>query len=331
MDLWLDAVLIIVLALAIDGIIGEVPNAIHPLRWMGNILYFLDRHIKRGNPTVTKIKGFLSYLLVLFIFGGIAFIILALVRHYLGEIAWIIVTALFFKVVFAVFSFRRHCRPIQKDLMNGKTEEAAAKVQMIVSRNTKGMDAEHIASSCTETISENYVDSVVSPVTYFGILGMLGGIMFRCANLMDAMWGYRNEKYGDLGFFPAKFDDVLGYVTSRISPVFIALGAFLMRMDWKVAIPAALEEHDKTPSPNSGWPMTAFAAALGISMEKKDVYVMGKGDLPTVKDIGRCYRLLELSSILYILIVTLPLYVFIGIHIQTGIENYIIDLVEGLI
>ena len=84
--------------------------------------------------------------------------------------------------------------------MNGKTEEAAAKVQMIVSRNTKGMDAEHIASSCTETISENYVDSVVSPVTYFGILGMLGGIMFRCANLMDAMWGYRNEKYGDLGF-----------------------------------------------------------------------------------------------------------------------------------
>ncbi|MBQ6547820.1 MAG: cobalamin biosynthesis protein CobD, partial [Candidatus Methanomethylophilaceae archaeon] len=240
-------------------------------------------------------------------------------------------TALFFKVVFAVFSFRRHCKPIQEDLMNGDTEAAAAKVQMIVSRNTKGMDAEHIASSCTETISENYVDSVVSPVTYFGLLGMLGGIMFRCANLMDAMWGYRNEKYGDLGFFPAKFDDVLGYITSRISPVFIALGAFLMRMDWKAAIPAARAEHTKTPSPNSGWPMTAFAAVLGISMEKKDVYVMGKGDLPTVDDIGRCYRLLELCSILYILIITLPLYMFVGIHIQTGIENIIIDAMEALI
>ena len=202
---------------------------------------------------------------------------------------------------------------------------------MIVSRNTKGMDAEHIASSCTETISENYVDSIVSPVTYFGLLGMFGAIMFRCANLMDAMWGYRNEKYGDLGFFPAKFDDVLGYVTSRISPLFIALGAFLMRMDWRAAIPASIEEHTKTPSPNSGWPMTAFAAALGISMEKKDVYVMGKGDLPTVDDISRCYRLLELSSVLYILIVTLPLYVFIGIHIQTGIENLIISAAEGLL
>ena len=330
-DLWADAIIIIALALVIDAVIGEVPNAIHPLRWMGNILYFLDRHIKRGNPTMTKIKGFLCYLLVLLIFGGIAFMILAAVHHYLGEIAWIIVTALFFKVTFAVFSFRRHCRPIQEDLRNGDTEAAAAKVQMIVSRNTKGMDAEHIASSCTETISENYVDSVVSPVTYLGLLGMLGGVMFRCANLMDAMWGYRNEKYGDLGFFPAKFDDVLGYVTSRISPLFVALGAFLMRMDWKAAVPAALEEHGKTPSPNSGWPMTAFAAALGISMEKKDVYVMGKGNLPTVDDIGRCYRLLELSSILYILIVTLPLYIFLGIHVQTGIENVLISAVEGLL
>ena len=330
-DLWLDAVLIIALALAIDAIIGEVPNAIHPLRWMGNILYFLDRHIKRGNPTMTKIKSFLSYLLVLLIFGGIAFIILAAVHHYLGEIAWIMVTALFFKVTFAVFSFRRHCKPIQEDLRNNDTEAAAAKVQMIVSRNTKGMDAGHIASSCTETISENYVDSIVSPVTYFGLLGMLGAMMFRCANLMDAMWGYRNEKYGDLGFFPAKFDDILGFVTSRISPLFIALGAFLMRMDWKAAIPASIEEHTKTPSPNSGWPMTAFAAALGISMEKKDVYVMGKGELPTIDDIGRCYRLLELSSILYILIVTLPLYVFIGIHVQTGIENFLISSVEGLL
>ena len=320
-DLWADAIIIIALALAIDAVIGEVPNAIHPLRWMGNILYFLDRHIKRGNPTVTRIKGFLCYLLVLLIFGGIAFMILAAVHHYLGEIAWIIVTALFFKVTFAVFSFRRHCKPIQEDLRNGDTEAAAAKVQMIVSRNTKGMDAEHIASSCTETISENYVDSVVSPVTYLGLLGMLGGVMFRCANLMDAMWGYLNEKYGRLGFFPAKFDDVLGWLTSRVAPYFVAFAAMFRGMDWRAAVPAAKEEHTKTPSPNSGWPMTAVSAALGISMEKKDVYVMGKGNLPTNRDVKRCMRLVELTSIIFMLIVCFPLYAFLGIHAQMFLEN----------
>ena len=118
-------------------------------------------------------------------------------------------------------------------------------------------------------------------------------------------------------------------MTARISPVFIAIGAFLLRMDWKAAIPAARREHTKTPSPNSGWPMTAFAAALGISMEKKDVYIMGTGPLPTVDDITRCYHLLELSSIIFLLLVTMPLYIFIGIHVQTGLENLIIDFIGG--
>ena len=76
--------------------------------------------------------------------------------------------------------------------------------------------------------------------------------------------------------------------------------------------------------------MTAFAAALGISMEKKGVYVMGDGPLPTVDDITRCYHLLELSSILFLLAVTMPLYVFLGIHVQTGVENYILELIGGI-
>lgn len=328
MELILDAALIILLAVVIDLIISEVPNAIHPLRWMGNILYFLDKHIKRGNPAFTKIKGFLSWLFVFILFAGVALLISAATRHFLGEIPWIIVTAILFKLTFAIGSFRKHCSPIQKDLEAGRTEDAAAKVQMIVSRNTKGMDAEHIASSCTETVSENYVDSVVSPITYFGLLGILGGWLFRCTNLMDAMWGYRNEKYGDLGFFPAKLDDILGFVTSRVSIVFISLGALLLGMNWKAAIPAARKEHTKTPSPNSGWPMTAFAAALGISMEKKDVYWMGEGPLPTVQDITRCVRLLVVSSLLFMIIVTFPLYAFVGIYVQTGIENLFIQLFE---
>ena len=321
MELWIDAALIVLGALLIDAIIGDLPNAVHPLRWMGNILGWLDRRIRRGGRTATRLKGFLSFLLVVFLFGSAAFLVLSGVRIYLGEIAWIIVSAFLLKITFAVFSFRRHCRPIKRDLENGDTAAAAAKVQMIVSRRTEGMDSEHIASSCCETISENFADSVVSPMFFNGILGLPGAIVFRCSNLMDAMWGYLNDKYGDLGFFPARFDDVLGYLTSRISPAFLALAAVLMRMDWRAAIPAARADHGKTPSPNSGWPMTAAAAVLGISMEKKDVYVMGTGPLPTPEDISRCYRLVELSSVLFIIMAGLPLFCLLGIHVQLYVEG----------
>ena len=331
MELWLSAFLIVFFALVFDAVIGDPPNAIHPLRWMGNIVGWLDRHIKRKNPRTTKIKGFLAYSFVALIFITVTISVVALVRIHLGEWAWILVTAFLFKLSFAIFSFRKHCDPIRKDLINGDTEAAAAKTQMIVSRNTKGMDVPHITSSCVETVSENYADSVCSPTACFGMLGMFGAWIFRTANLMDAMWGYRNEKYGDLGFFPAKFDDVLGYITSRISIVFIALAALLMRMDARSAISTARKEHTKTPSPNSGWPMTAVAGAMQISMEKKDVYVMGNGPLPSIDDVSRSYKLVELASILFLLLVTMPLYAVLGIHIQIFTEDLVYDIGERLL
>ena len=329
MVLWLDAILVVVLALAIDRYIGEVPNSVHPLRWMGNILAAIDRHVAcRGSRKAVAI-GFLSYLLVFLIFTGIGLALTSLVRYGLtsavsplaGEVAWILVTAVLFKISFAIFSFRKHCDPICEDLDAGRVEDAASKVQMIVSRNTKGMDAEHIASSCCETVTENLVDSVYSPVLYFGILGLPGAVMFRCANLMDAMWGYLNDRYALLGRFPAKFDDVLGFVTSRVSPYFIALAGMMLGMDWRRSVPAARAEHTKTPSPNSGWSMTAAAAVLGISMEKKGVYVMGDGPMPTTDDVRRCCRLIELSAMIFLLLVGIILFGLIGIQVQLLVED----------
>ncbi len=338
MQLWVDAVLIVVIALLIDRFIGEVPNSIHPLRWMGNLLGAIDRRIKNRGTRMTSVLGFLSYLLVFILFSGIGLFLTTLCRYYVsdlvspevGEVLWIVVTAFIFKISFAIFSFRKHCDPIRKDLDDGRVEDAAAKVQMIVSRNTKGMDAEHIASSCCETVSENLVDSVYSPVLYFGLFGIPGAVMFRCANLMDAMWGYLNEKYGRLGFFPAKFDDVLGFITSRVSPYFVALAGMIMHMDWRAAVPAAKAEHTKTPSPNSGWSMTAVAAVLGISMEKKGVYVMGTGPMPTTEDVRRCCRLVELSSVLFLLTVGLILYVLLGVHVQCFAEGITYDILQWI-
>ena len=305
---------------------------------MGNLLGAIDRRIKNRGTRMTSVLGFLSYLLVFILFSGIGLFLTTLCRYYVsdlvspevGEVLWIIVTAFIFKISFAIFSFRKHCDPIRKDLDEGRVEDAAAKVQMIVSRNTKGMDAEHIASSCCETVSENLVDSVYSPVLYFGLFGIPGAVMFRCANLMDAMWGYLNEKYGRLGFFPAKFDDVLGFITSRASPYFVALAGMIMHMDWRAAVPAAKAEHTKTPSPNSGWSMTAVAAVLGISMEKKGVYVMGTGPMPTTEDVRRCCRLVELSSVLFLLTVGLILYVLLGVHVQCFAEGITYDILQWI-
>ncbi|MDR0523030.1 MAG: adenosylcobinamide-phosphate synthase CbiB [Candidatus Methanoplasma sp.] len=343
MELWADAVLIVAAAALIDRFAGEPPNRFHPLRWIGNTVGWLDRRVSDRASRANRLWGFLSYLGVFALFWTAAIALCAAARvcapsysveawgvsASLGEILWILASAAAFKLSFAVFSFRAHCAPIQRDLEAGDAEGAAAKVQMIVSRDTRGMDEGHIASSCCETVSENLVDSAISPAAFFGLLGITGAVMFRCANLMDAMWGYLNDRYRHLGFFPAKFDDVLGFATSRASPLFIAAAAYILRMDYRAAIPAAREGHRKTPSPNSGWPMTAAAAALGITMEKKGVYVMGAGPMPGTRDVTRCCRLVELSSLLFMFAVALPLFALVGIHAQLMAEDLLIGIAEA--
>lgn len=338
-ELWLDAVLIAIFAFLIDRYIGDVPNRYHPLRWMGNLLDCIDRRIADRRSRWNVVIGFLSYVLVLLVFGGVALTMTMALRYGLGgvgefevlgapcsfgEIVWIVVSALFVKVTFALFAFRKFCSPIEDDLKKGDLEAAADKTQMMVNRKMKGMDLPHITSSCCETVSENLVDSVISPLFYFGLFGLPGAIAFRCSNLMDAMWGHINEKYYVLGHFPARLDDVLGYIPSRISPLFVGVAAKLMRMrSGRSAVKAAMAEHRKTPSPNSGWPMTAVAAAMGVSFEKEGVYVMGEGPLPSIDDVRRCYHLVELTSLVFLLVVTIPLGMFLGIHVQVFIEDFI--------
>lgn len=335
----MDAVLIAVVAFLIDRYIGDVPNRYHPLRWMGNLLDRIDRRISNRSSGWNVLVGFLSYILVLLLFGGVALTVTMSLRYGIGdlgefdllgircsvgEVVWIAVSALFFKVTFALFAFRRFCAPIADDLRMGDLDAAADKTQMMVNRKTRGMDLPHLTSSCCETVSENLVDSVVSPLFYFGLLGLPGAIAFRCSNLMDAMWGHINEKYRVLGHFPARLDDVLGYIPSRLAPFFVGFAAKLMRLgSGRSAVRAAVAEHRKTPSPNSGWPMTAVAAAMGVSFDKEGVYVMGEGPLPSIDDIQRCCRLVELTSSVFLLVVSIPLCALLGIHVQVFLEDLI--------
>ena len=342
MQLWFDGILIIILAMLFDRYVGDPSNKYHPLRWMGNLLQAIDNRLTKRKSYRAVLLGFLSYLLVFIVFGGVAILITGSVRHFLGdqipfdiagvhitvgEILWIVVSAYLVKITFALFAFRRFCKPIEEDLRKGDLDAAADKTQMMVNRKMRGMDLPHITSSCCETISENLVDSAVSPLLYYGLFGLPGAVMFRCANLMDAMWGRLNEKYKDIGHFPARWDDVLGFVPSRLSPLFIGFAAWLMRFrSGRSAVKAAMKEHRKTPSPNSGWPMTATAAAMGISFEKEGVYVMGEGPLPSIDDIAGCYRLIELTAVVFMIILVFPLSALLGIHIQVIFEDTLIRL-----
>jgi len=140
---------------------------------------------------------------------------------------------------------------------------------MLVSRDTENMTESDIYKASIETYAENLSDGVVAPLFYLLLFNLPGIIIYKTINTMDSMVGYRNKRYEKFGKVAAKLDDILNYIPSRITAVFIMIAS----KEKKVF--AFYKDGKKHESPNAGHPITAMALACGIKLGG-DTYYFGK-------------------------------------------------------
>ena len=323
---------IIVLAVIIDLLLGEPPNSAHPVVWIGKVIGFMDKHTKRtGRVRTDRAKGIVLALVPLLLFPFVFTLLLFLLRDLFGALVWAVACAIILKTMFAINAMGKHTRPIQEALERNDMEAARKAASMIVSRDVNKLDREHIISCAAESAAENTVDSIFSPLFFLGLGGMPFVIFYRVSNTLDAMVGYIDQPYTHVGWFSAKLDDCTNYICARISLPFILLALIILGMDWRGAWRDANKYHKATLSPNKGWSMSAFAGGLGIRFEKVGWYVMGDGPLPSdPKVIGDTVKVMKVSALLFIALVVLPLFLFVGLNVQIYIENLFSGLMGWL-
>lgn len=143
---------------------------------------------------------------------------------------------------------------------------------MIVGRDTGHLDSPEIVRGTVETVAENIVDAIISPL-FFALLGGAPLAMaYRAVNTLDSMVGYKNDKYRDLGWASARLDDVANYIPARMTALLLTLCAALLRLDWRRCWHTVRRDARLHPSPNSGYPESAVAGALGIRLGGENVY-----------------------------------------------------------
>ncbi len=286
----------VMLALLIDWFVGEPPLRVHPVVWFGNYLKFAER--LRGDRFPLFLGGltfFLGVGIVLGIVGGLSLAI--------GQLPLpirIFLTGILLKPAFAFRMLVREVMEIElalrQDLGQGRKRLA-----YIVSRDTTVLSAIEVRESALESVSENLSDSVVAPLFWFLVAGLPGAYVYRFVNTADAMWGYRDAKYERWGKVAARMDDVLNWIPARITGLWLlwfpnslpnrplapntggtrtehqsppVLGDLGGQQYVQPTIQQLRTESGKTPSPNSGWSMAAFALRLGVHLGKPGVYVL---------------------------------------------------------
>jgi len=303
----MELLLILLLALALDLLLGEPPRPIHPVVWMGKTISFWERLAPAQGKWSQLIYGGGVTLLTIAIFASAAYFLLFYVNE-LSPIAYIIVGAMLLKPSFSFRELRRTALDVKKLLADDNLKDAQAKMSALVSRETRTLERPALVSATIESVAENLSDSFVVPIFYFLIFGVPGAIAYRVVNTLDAMIGYHG-KYEYLGKVAARLDDILNFIPARISGILLVIAARLCQKDNKNAWRIMFRDHGKTESPNAGWPMGAMAGALRTRLEKAGCYSLGEVNTPLSPQlIASGVKLVDTSALLWVL-----LYLVVGV------------------
>ena len=293
LELFLFIIFALIFAFIIDWVIGELPVKVHPVVIMGSLIDFFKR-------IFIGIKNRTSGLLVVICVYAVSVIVLYII-HLICSFNFIVLFVVFSILLSTTFSVNMLLRTAHdvKDALDESIGKARQLVSYLVSRDTDELTESFIVSATIESLTENITDSYVAPVFYYFVFSIIilyhpidnqlfwllaVPMLYRVSNTMDAMLGYKTDELIDIGYFPAKIDDMLNFIPSRIAGIFIVVSAYLLNLDAKNAYGIMVRDAGKCPSPNSGYTMASTAGALNIQLIKRDTYILGDDNKDITKD-----------------------------------------------
>jgi adenosylcobinamide-phosphate synthase len=280
---------------ALDLLLGEARRW-HPLVGFGRLAKALEHRLNRGGLRIGR--------------GASAWLLAVLPPTLLAALAcraggWMMHALLLYFCI-GLRSLRHHALPIHAALLDGDLARARWLTSRIVSRDTGQAGESDLAKAGAESLLENGNDAVFGTLFWFVVGGGAGAVLFRLANTLDAMWGYRSERFNRFGRVAARVDDVLNYIPARLtalSYVLLASGPGRQRAwrCWRAQAPA-------WSSPNAGPVMASGAGALGVALGGAAVYdgkvelrpALGSGPAASAADILRAWRLVRRTTLLWV-------------------------------
>ena len=314
----------------LDLIFGDPYNMPHPVRLIGRLIGFFDKLLgppdieESGHKSETdseghisvryRIRGFFLWVMIEII-CIVTVTVLIFVSYRLNLYAGIALEAVLTYYFLALKCMYDESNRVRKDITESRSDDdrdldkARYDLSMIVGRDTDVLDKKGIIKAVIETIAESTSDGVIAPMFYLAIGGPILGVMYKAANTMDSMIGYKSARYIDLGRFAAKADDVLNLIPSRLCALLIMVssGLLLGKDAAKRALTIYRRDRNLTPSPNAGQCESAMAGAIGIKLAGDTVYggvtvhkaYIGDDDKEvSVTDIETANRLMIASAVI---------------------------------
>lgn len=261
---------IMILAYAMDLIMGDPAWLPHPVKAIGGFAKKLELPLRNAVKN-EQLAGIIFAIGIIGLAYSASFTIIHTAANF-NEYLGFVLSTVFIYTSLAIKDLKVESMLVYKALEAGKIELARKNLSLIVGRDTEYLDNRDIIRATVETIAENTVDGIVSPIFYAFLGGAPLALAYKAANTLDSMVGYKNERYKYFGWAAAKIDDCLNFIPARLSGIILPIASWLAGLDVMGSFKVALRDCRKNPSPNSGIPEAAMAGALGIRLGGLNFY-----------------------------------------------------------
>ncbi|MCI6237822.1 MAG: adenosylcobinamide-phosphate synthase CbiB [Porcincola intestinalis] len=290
----------------LDLLLGDPHRVYHPVRLIGLLIRGLEGELRAvfpHNKEEERIAGSFLAVLVPSVTGAVCWLLLSLAVRAGTAVHFLVMTLMCYSLL-AGRALSDESMKVYRKLKEGDLEGAREAVSMIVGRDTRELTEEGVTKAAVETVAENTSDGVVAPLMFLAIGGPAAGWMYKAVNTMDSMVGYRNDRYRYFGTAAARLDDVLNFIPSRLSGIFMVLCANAAGLDSRNAWRIFRRDRYRHASPNSAQTEAAMAGALRIQLAGDASYFGKVVKKPTLgdpirkveaEDIRRANRLMFLS------------------------------------
>jgi len=315
-----DFILVMIAAVILDFTLGDPRWLPHPIRWMGWAIETMEPRFRRF-PLPLVFSGALGTFFLIGVTYGVTFSLVALCEAVCPLFGKIISVILIFYCI-SIRSLYQSAQDVLSELASGDLRSARASVGKIVGRDSQELSKDGIRRVVVETVAENFVDGVASPLFYAIIGGAPLAMAYKMVNTLDSMIGYKNKRYHKFGKVAARFDDAVNFFPARLAVPAVALAANLLGRSGRRAFRTALVEGANHSSPNAGYPEAAFAGALAVRLNCPNDYGGVLVDKPFIGiklgrvrniHISKACDLLWLSSMIWVGMLIVAGLILVGI------------------
>ena len=306
----------IVVGFILDLILGDPHWLPHPICLIGNLISFLDKHLRKlfgFSQQGLLIGGALLVVLV----AGLAYAVPYFILHFAAMLSWelaFVLECIMFYQIFATKCLKDESMWVYDALAKNDLAEARVKLSWIVGRDTKELTEEEVTKATVETVAENTADGIIAPMVFMFLGGAPLAFLYKGINTMDSMVGYKNDKYLYFGRAAAKMDDVFNFIPARITGLVMIVAAYFLNMNARGAWKIFWRDRYNHLSPNSAMTESVAAGALDIQLGGGHYYfgkwvpkkTIGDNLRPVAReDIVAVNNLLYLTAIISVMLFSL--------------------------